>query len=60
MQQPSEEYDIPSVLQEMAKGYRMHDRVLRPAKVIVSKPGASEAPAETPDESAGEDAGDTE
>ena len=38
MQQPSEQHEEhPIVLQEVARGYRLHDRVLRPAKVIVSK-----------------------
>jgi molecular chaperone GrpE len=37
MQQPSAEHPDKTVLQETAKGYRLHDRVLRPAKVIVSK-----------------------
>lgn len=37
MQQPSAEHAEPTVLQEVARGYRLHDRVLRPAKVIVSK-----------------------
>ncbi len=38
MQQPSDEYAEPTVLTEMVKGYRLHDRVLRPSRVIVSKP----------------------
>jgi molecular chaperone GrpE len=38
MQQPSSEHAEPTVLTEVAKGYRLHDRVLRPARVIVSKP----------------------
>ena len=38
MEQPSAEHEVKTVLQVVAKGYRMHDRVLRPAKVIVSKP----------------------
>lgn len=37
MQQPSEQYEEPTVLQLLQKGYRMHDRVIRPAQVIVSK-----------------------
>ena len=39
MEQPSDEYPPQTVLQEMAKGYKLHDRVIRPAKVIVSKAG---------------------
>jgi len=37
MQQPVDDFTEPRVLQEIARGYRMHDRVLRPSKVIVSK-----------------------
>lgn len=37
MQQPSDEHPDQTVLQEVQRGYRLHDRVLRPAKVIVSK-----------------------
>jgi len=37
MEQPSSEHPARTVLQEVAKGYKLHDRVLRPAKVIVSK-----------------------
>jgi molecular chaperone GrpE len=36
MQQPSDEAPPMTVLSVLARGYRMHDRVLRPAKVIVS------------------------
>ncbi len=45
MQQPSTEHAEPTVLTETAKGYRLHDRILRPARVIVSKP--AEPPAAT-------------
>lgn len=38
MEQPSPKHAERTVLQEVAKGYRLHDRILRPAKVIVSKP----------------------
>ncbi len=37
MQQPSADYPAGTVVEEIAKGYRLHDRVLRPAKVVVSK-----------------------
>ncbi len=54
MQQPSEEHSDPTVLQEVVKGYQLHERVLRPSRVIVSKPIAdenedSEAAPEQPD-----------
>jgi molecular chaperone GrpE len=39
MEQPSE-HDERTVLKEVARGYQFHDRVLRPARVIVSKPAA--------------------
>jgi molecular chaperone GrpE len=37
LQQPSADHPPGTVLQEVAKGYRLHDRVIRPSKVIVSK-----------------------
>jgi len=37
MQQPSADAPPGTVLEEIAKGYRLGDRVLRPAKVIVSQ-----------------------
>lgn len=37
MQQPSNEHPPGTVLQVLTPGYRMRDRVLRPAKVIVTK-----------------------
>jgi molecular chaperone GrpE len=40
MERPSDHAER-TVLQELAKGYKLHDRVLRPAKVIVSKPPAA-------------------
>ncbi len=36
LQQPSPEQPAGHVVQELARGYRMHERVLRPARVIVS------------------------
>lgn len=36
MQQPSDEYEPGTVVRELQKGYRMGDRVLRHAKVIVA------------------------
>lgn len=36
LQQPSAGQPAGHVAQELARGYRMHDRVLRPARVIVS------------------------
>jgi len=37
MQQPSDQYDTPTVLQVLVEGFKLHDRVIRPARVIVSK-----------------------
>lgn len=37
MQQPSADFQPGTVLQQLARGYQMHGRVLRPAKVIVSR-----------------------
>ncbi|RMF85846.1 MAG: nucleotide exchange factor GrpE [Planctomycetota bacterium] len=36
MQQPSDTVDAGMVIDEAARGFKMHERVLRPAKVIVS------------------------
>lgn len=35
-QMPSEQHPPLTVLQEVERGYRLHDRILRPSKVIVS------------------------
>jgi len=37
MQQESSEHPEKTILQELQKGYMLHDRLLRPAMVIVSK-----------------------
>ena len=37
MQQASRDHPAETVLQQLARGYQMHGRVIRPAKVIVSK-----------------------
>lgn len=36
MQQPSSDHPAGTVIQEAARGYTMHERTLRPARVIVS------------------------
>ena len=36
MQQPSKEHPPGTVLQVLEQGYMIHDRVLRPARVVVS------------------------
>jgi molecular chaperone GrpE len=42
MQQVSDQFDVPTVLQQILSGYELKERVLRPAKVIVSKPPEEE------------------
>jgi len=37
MQQPTDEYPVGAVLQEIQRGYMFKDRTLRPAKVIVAR-----------------------
>ncbi len=44
-QQPSDEHPQGTVMQEVQRGYRLHDRVLRPARVIISSGPASETDA---------------
>jgi molecular chaperone GrpE len=41
----SEEHAAGAVIQQLRKGYRLHDRLLRPAAVVVSKGKPSQAPA---------------
>lgn len=46
-QQPSEEHPANTIIHTETTGYRIHDRVLRPAKVVVSSgPAESEAASE--------------
>ena len=35
--QPTDEYPPHAIVQELQKGYQMHDRVVRPSKVIVAQ-----------------------
>ena len=35
--QPSEDAESMAILQEVEKGYQLHDRVVRPSKVVVAK-----------------------
>jgi molecular chaperone GrpE len=37
MQEESEDQPVNTVIHEMQKGYVLHDRLLRPAMVVVSK-----------------------
>ncbi len=53
-QQPSTELPAGTVLQEVQKGYQLHDRVLRPSRVIVSTNPAEQSQSDT------EEAGDHE
>ncbi|MBK9121007.1 MAG: nucleotide exchange factor GrpE [Phycisphaerales bacterium] len=52
LQQPSADHPAGSVLQELARGYTMHERVLRPSRVIVSSGPAAEAGATAPRDAA--------
>lgn len=36
LQRPSDEHPAGTVMEELARGYQMHDRVLRPSRVVVS------------------------
>jgi len=47
LEQHAPEHPTRTVLQEVARGYRLHDRLLRPARVIVSKGGPSEPEGES-------------
>ena len=49
LQQPSDDYAAGTVIQELARGYKMHERVLRATRVIVSTGPAEEASANTAD-----------
>jgi molecular chaperone GrpE len=37
MQQPTDDCPDNTVIQEMQKGYMLHDRLIRPAMVVVSR-----------------------
>jgi len=51
LQQPSDAHPPGTVLEQVARGFRLRDRVLRPARVIVSKkPDAACDPAGAPPE----------
>ena len=39
---PSEEHDASTVMEVMQKGFQLHDRLIRPARVIVSRGPASD------------------
>ena len=54
------ESDLPSntVVSEMARGYKLHDRLIRPAAVVVAKPKSEgAAPAPTPASDGGGNSG---
>jgi molecular chaperone GrpE len=38
LRQESAEIDEPTVAQELQKGYRLHERLVRPARVVVAVP----------------------
>lgn len=43
MQQPSDEHEAGTVIQQVRTGYKFYDRVLRPAKVIVASAKPTDA-----------------
>ncbi len=43
LQQPSDDHPPGTVIEQVARGYRLYGRVLRPAKVIVSKEAESDS-----------------
>ncbi|GJM24203.1 MAG: protein GrpE [Phycisphaerae bacterium] len=49
LQQPSADHEPGRVIQQIQKGYRLHDRVLRPAKVIVSAAAPDSEESQSPD-----------
>ncbi|MEL6759189.1 MAG: nucleotide exchange factor GrpE [Myxococcota bacterium] len=51
-QAPSDEHEPGSVIAEHERGYMIHDRLLRPARVVVAMPQAEEA---SPDEKKSEE-----
>jgi len=57
MQMPSESHRPGTVIEEVQKGYRMKERVVRPSKVIVAAPPPEPAPdqAAQPDDQQAED-----
>ena len=52
MQQPAPEAEVPTVLQELQRGYRLHDRVIRPARVIVGMPAEADQAEEAEEDQA--------
>lgn len=54
MQQPSDQHPANTIMQELARGYTMHGRVIRPAKVVVS----SGAPTPPEEQDAADDKGE--
>lgn len=53
MQQPNGDYPDGTVIEEVARGYRLHDRVIRPSKVVVSKAPEKRDAASDDDEPSG-------
>ena len=46
--QPSEEYPANHIMETFRKGYRIHDRLLRPAMVVVTSQGSGKASSNEP------------
>lgn len=43
VQQPNDEHPPGTVIEQVARGYRLHDRLLRPAQVVVAKAVSDDA-----------------
>ena len=42
MTEPDDEYETPTILRELQRGYEFRGRVLRPARVVISAPPAGD------------------
>ncbi len=57
MMEESAEFPVSTVLEDLQKGYKLYDRILRPSKVKVSKPVANGSEKKEPEGSLGEENG---
>ena len=49
-QLPSSEFDAGTIMEVLQDGYKLHERVVRPAQVIISLGAVAEADSQSPDE----------
>ena len=59
LQQPSDDHPPGTVIEQVARGYRLYGRVLRPAKVIVSKEAQSDSGDRLDTEASGQSEGES-